>query len=149
VCTNAAAGSSGHPARRLLPVLQRGDPPLLPAAAAVSGRDIATVRQWVNRAESHDAIRCLRDSPAAPEWADDLEAITGMHDQAVSNVFSGARRAYDCLADPRVLRACHPGVAAGFNAGRIITERAALFIIGTSGAQGAWRRSSLRSSRRL
>lgn len=35
-------------------------------AAAVSGRDIATVRQWVNRAESHDAIRCLRESPAAP-----------------------------------------------------------------------------------
>ena len=32
-------------------------------AAAVSGRDIATVRQWVNRAESHDAIRCLRESP--------------------------------------------------------------------------------------
>ena len=106
-------------------------------AAAVSGRDIATVRQWVNRAESHDAIRCLRESPAAPEWADDLEAITGMHDQAVSNVFSGARRAYDCLADPRVLRACQPGAGAGFNADRIITERAALFIVGTSGAQAS------------
>jgi type IV secretion system protein VirD4 len=106
-------------------------------AAAVSGRDIATVRQWVNRAESHDAIRCLRDSPVAPEWADDLEAITGMHDQAVSNVFSGARRAYDCLADPRVLRACQPGVATGFNAPRIITENAALFIVGTSGAQAS------------
>src|SRR5580704_15766159 len=104
-------------------------------AAAVSGGDIATVRQWVNRAESHDAIRYLRESPAAPDWADDLEAITGMHDQAVSNVFSGARRAYDCLADPRVLRACQPGVAVGFNADRIITEGAALFIVGTSGAQ--------------
>jgi len=57
------------------------------------------------RATTHP---CLRDSPVAPEWADDLEAITGMHDQAVSNVFSGARRAYDCLADPRVLRAANP-----------------------------------------
>ena len=106
-------------------------------AAAVSGRDIATVRQWVNRAESHDAVRCLRESPAAPDWADDLEAITGMHYQAVSNVFSGARRAYDCLADPRVLRACQPGASAGFNPDRVIAERAALFIVGTSGAQAS------------
>ncbi len=60
-----------------------------------------------------------------------------MHDQAVSNVFSGARRAYDCLADPRVLRSCQPGAAAGFIADRIITERAALFIVGTSGAQAS------------
>jgi type IV secretion system protein VirD4 len=106
-------------------------------AAAVAGRDIATVRQWVNRAESHHAVRHLRESPVAPEWADDLEAITGMHQQAVSNVFSGARRAYDCLADPRVLRACQPGAGAGFSADRIITERAALFIVGTSGAQAS------------
>jgi hypothetical protein len=49
--------------------------------------------------------------------------------------FSGARRAYDCLADPRVLRACQPGVAAGFNADRIIAEGAAQFIVGTSGVQ--------------
>ena len=60
-----------------------------------------------------------------------------MHHQAVSNVFSGARRAYDCLADPRVLRSCQPGAAAGFIADRIITERAALFIVGTSGAQAS------------
>ena len=104
-------------------------------AAAVSGRDIATVRQWVNRAESHDAIRCLRESPVASEWADDLEAIISMHREALTNVFSGARRAYDCLADPHVLRACQPGVGARFNADRIIDERAALFIVGTSGAQ--------------
>src|ERR1019366_44824 len=58
-------------------------------------------------------------------------------DPRFSNVFSGARRAYDCLADPQVLRACQPGSGAGFNADRIITERAALFIVGTSGAQAS------------
>jgi type IV secretory pathway TraG/TraD family ATPase VirD4 len=105
-------------------------------AAAVSGRDIAAVRQWVNRAESRDAIRALRKSPSAPEWADDLEAITNMHHEALTNVFSGARRAYDCLADPRVLRACQPS-AATFIAERVITERAAVFIVGTSGAQAS------------
>jgi type IV secretory pathway TraG/TraD family ATPase VirD4 len=60
-----------------------------------------------------------------------------LHEQALSNVFSGARRAYDCLGDPRVLRACQPGVAVGFNADRIIRDGAALFIIGTSGAQAS------------
>jgi type IV secretory pathway TraG/TraD family ATPase VirD4 len=104
-------------------------------AAAISGRDIAAVRQWVNKAEGHDAIRSLRESPVAPEWADDLEAIINMHHEALTNVFSGARRAYDSLADPRVLRACQPGAGAGFNVDRIIAERAALFIVGTSGAQ--------------
>jgi type IV secretion system protein VirD4 len=106
-------------------------------AAAVSGRDIAAVRQWVNKAEGHDAIRSLRESPVAPEWADDLEAIINMHHEALTNVFSGARRAYDCLADPHVLRACQPGAMSGFVAERVITERAALFIVGTSGAQAS------------
>ena len=121
-------------------------------AAAVSGRDIATVRQWVNRAESHDAIRCLRESPAAPEWADDLEAITGMHDQAVSNVFSGARRAYDCLADPRVLRACQPGAGAGFIADRIITRASGALHrrhVGRAGEHGADHHRAHRDHREL
>jgi hypothetical protein len=33
-----------------------------------------------------------------------------MHHEALTNVFSGARRAYDCLADPHVLRACQPSM---------------------------------------
>ena len=104
-------------------------------AAAVSGRDVSVVRDWVNRADRQAAATALAASPAVPAWADDLHAITSMHHEALTNVFSGARRAYDCLADPRVLRACQPGVAAHFDAQRSIADGAALFIVGTSGAQ--------------
>ena len=50
---------------------------------------------------------------------------------------SAVRGAPTTALRPRVLRACQPGVAAGINAERIITQRAALFIVGTSGAQAS------------
>ncbi len=104
-------------------------------AAAVSGRDVATVREWVNRADTLEAGEALAESPSAPGWAEDLRAITGMHHEAKTNVFSGARRAYDCLADPRVLSACKPAYEPRFDADQFIDSRAALFIVGSSGAQ--------------
>jgi hypothetical protein len=36
-------------------------------AAAVSGRDIVAVRQWVNKAAGHDAGR-LTKPPRSPRW---------------------------------------------------------------------------------
>ena len=106
-------------------------------AAAVSGRDVSVVSSWVNRAEAKDAVEALLDSPVAPGWADDLRAIGGMHAQARTNVFSGARRAYDCLADPQVLRACLPTYRPQFDAERFVDSRGALFIVGSSGAQAS------------
>jgi len=104
-------------------------------AAAVSGRDVATVREWVNRADALEAGQALAASPSAPGWAEDLRAITSMHHEARTNVFSGARRAYDSLADPRVLSACQPECEPRFDAERFIDSGAALFIVGSSGAQ--------------
>ena len=107
-------------------------------AAAVSGRDIATVRQWVNRAESHDAIRCsARESRGAGVGrrprSDHRHARSG-----------GQQRVQRCAARLRLPRgsrgSCapvNPARRAGFNADRIIAERAALFIVGTSGAQAS------------
>ena len=106
-------------------------------AAAVSRRDVATVREWVNRADALEAGQALADSPSAPGWAEDLRAITSMHHEAKTNVFSGARRAYDCLADPRVLHACQPECEPRFDAERFIDSRAALFVVGSSGAQAS------------
>ena len=105
-------------------------------AAAIARRDIGTVRTWVNLAETGEAVRALATSPLAPEWADDLRAIGQMHDEARTNVFSGARRAYDCLADPAVLRACQSGTGQ-FEPARFIWDRGALFIVGTTGAQAS------------
>jgi type IV secretion system protein VirD4 len=104
-------------------------------AAAVSQRNISAVREWVNLSETAEAVRALSSSPVAQGWAEDLRAIGSMHHEAQTNVFSGARRAYDCLADPRVLRACQPGLGGGFDAARFISDGAALFIVGTAGAQ--------------
>ena len=104
-------------------------------AAAVSGRDIGSVRVWVNLGETGEAVKALAGSPLAPEWADELRAIGQMHDEAKTNVFSGARRAYDCLANPAVFRACRGSTA--FEPVRLISERGALFIVGTTGAQAS------------
>ena len=106
-------------------------------AAALAGADIATVRHWVNRAEATDAQLALASSPSSAEWMDDLDAIVCMHPEALTNVFSGARRAYDCLADPRVLSACRPQWEPRLDADRFIADGAALFIVGTSGAQAS------------
>ena len=106
-------------------------------AAAVTGRDIGVVRQWVNRADAKETVGALIASPTASAWADDLRAIAGMHPEARTNVFSGARRAYDCLADPRVLRACQPAYQPQFDAERFIDSGAALFIVGSSGVQAS------------
>ena len=105
-------------------------------AAAILGRGIATVREWVNRSEIAEPVRALARSEVAPGWAEDLRAIGNLEARTQSNVFSGARRVLDCLATPQVLEACSPDPEhPGLDVDDFLDERGVLYLIGTSGAQ--------------
>ena len=75
-------------------------------AAALDGRDTRTVLNWVLAPTNQEPVRILRANPdAAPAWADELEAQATADARQRDGVWGGVRRAFDSLADPRVLDA--------------------------------------------
>jgi type IV secretory pathway TraG/TraD family ATPase VirD4 len=78
----------------------------------------------------------LRQHPdAAPGWAEELAAQATADPRQRDGVWGGVRRAFDCLADPRVLAACSPKTGDAFNAGDFLRQRGTLYLLGSTGAQ--------------
>ena len=67
--------------------------------------------QWYWKTDLHNLLHFLSlraDPHAAPGWADELDAQASADQVQRDGVWGGVRRAFDCLADPRVLDAVTP-----------------------------------------
>ena len=105
-------------------------------AAALDGRPIDEVLGWVGRPGDPTPVRILRNHrDAAPGWAEELSAQAVADPRQRDSVWAGVRRAFDSLADPRVLAACSPSEADAFDATRFLADHGTLFLVGSSGAQ--------------
>jgi type IV secretion system protein VirD4 len=81
-------------------------------------------------------VRILRRaSHAAEGWAEELAEQVGADPRQRGSVWAGVRRAFDSLADPRVLAACSPYSGEAYNAKDFIDSCGALYLLGSSGAQ--------------
>ncbi len=85
-------------------------------AAALDGRPIRQVLRWTANPADREPVRILRTaSQAAEGWGEELEEQTLADARQRGSVWAGVRRAFDCLADPRVLDACSPASADAFD----------------------------------
>lgn len=105
-------------------------------AAALDGRDPATVLRWTHTPANQEPVRILRAAcGAAPGWADELDAQAGADPRQRDSVWAGVRRAFDALADPRVLAAVSPRDGDEFDPETFLRQGGTLYLLGTSGAQ--------------
>ena len=105
-------------------------------AAALAGRSVTDVMSWVGRPADPTPVAILRRHPdAAAGWADELAAQVSADPRQRDGIWSGVRRAFDCLADPRVLTACSPPAADAFDPGRFLADGGTLYLAGSTGAQ--------------
>lgn len=105
-------------------------------AAALGGRTMADVIGWAARPQDAEPVRILRGcSDAAPGWAEDLASQGAFDARTRDGIWAGVRRAFDCLADPRVLDACSPRETEAFDAEKFLAESGTLYVVGSSGAQ--------------
>jgi type IV secretory pathway TraG/TraD family ATPase VirD4 len=105
-------------------------------AAALENKPIGEVLAWAARPGDPTPVRILRNHPdAAPGWAEELAAQAGADPRQRDSVWSGVRRAVDCLADPRVVDACSPKPGEGFDPTTFLTNHASLYLLGATGVQ--------------
>lgn len=91
---------------------------------------------WVSRPADPAPVRILRSHPgAAIGWADELAAQSSADHRQRDSVWAGVRRAFDALADPRVLDACSPPPGQGFDAASFLDANGTLYLVGSTGAQ--------------
>lgn len=74
-------------------------------------------------------------SAAAAGWAEELAAQSFADHRQRDSVWAGVRRAFDALADPRVLEACSPDPDNAFSAVEFLDAKGTLYLVGSSGAQ--------------
>jgi type IV secretion system protein VirD4 len=105
-------------------------------AAAISDRSIRDVLAWAARPTDPTPVQLLRTCPdAVPGWAEELAAQAAADPRQRDTVWSGVRRAVDCLADPRVLDACSPPPGEQFDPATFLKESGTLYLLGSTGAQ--------------
>jgi len=105
-------------------------------AAALDGRPIRHVLRWTANPADAEPVRILRSTTAAAEgWAEELEEQTLADARQRGSVWAGVRRAFDCLADPRVLDACSPPPADAFDPEAFVRDNGTLYLLGSTGAQ--------------
>lgn len=105
-------------------------------AADLEGRAIRDVLSWVTRPGDPTPVRILKSHPeAAPGWAEELANQIGADARTRDQIWTGVRRAFDCLADPRVLEACSPPAGVEFDAEAFIRGRGTLYLVGSADAQ--------------
>lgn len=105
-------------------------------AAALTGRPIGDLLAWAARPADPTPVRILRDeSGACPGWAEELAAQANADPKQRDTVWSGVRRAVDCLADPRVVTACSPASEEAFDPTAFLTGNASLYLLGATGVQ--------------
>jgi hypothetical protein len=105
-------------------------------AAALAELPVADVLSWVGRPADPTPIALLRRyAHAAPGWAEELAAQTAADPRQRDGVWAGVRRAFDSLADPRVLAACSPPSRQAFDPRAFLAAGGTLYLLGSSGAQ--------------
>jgi type IV secretory pathway TraG/TraD family ATPase VirD4 len=105
-------------------------------AAALTGRPARELLAWSSQPADPTPVRILRgEAGAAPGWAEELAAQASAHPQQRDNVWSGVRRAFDCLADPRVLDACSPTSDDEFDPVPFLRGSGTLYLLGDSESQ--------------
>jgi type IV secretion system protein VirD4 len=105
-------------------------------AAALSGRPARELMLWSSQPTDPTPVRILRgESTAAPGWAEELAAQASADPRQRDSVWSGVRRAFDCLADPRVLDACSPADDDAFDPAEFLTGNGTLYLLGDTDSQ--------------
>jgi type IV secretion system protein VirD4 len=105
-------------------------------AAALDERPISEVLRWAGAPGDPEPVRILRrSSGAADGWAEELAEQVGADPRQRGSVWAGVRRAFDSLADPRVLEACSPKPDEAYGATDFIEGCGTLYLLGSSGAQ--------------
>ncbi len=105
-------------------------------AAALGGRGVTEVLRWVaNPADTAPVELLRRSTGAAAGWAEELAAQADADTRHRDNVWAGVRRAFDCLADPRVLAACSPGAGEDFDPDAFLDGDGTLYLLGSAAAQ--------------
>jgi type IV secretory pathway TraG/TraD family ATPase VirD4 len=105
-------------------------------AAALTGRPVSDLLLWASRPTDPTPVRLLRnESGAAPGWDEELAAQAAADPRQRDSVWGAVRRAFDCLADPRVLDACTPGPGEGFDPTGFLADGGTLYLLGDTRAQ--------------
>ena len=105
-------------------------------AADLASLPVSEVVAWVSRPADPAPARILRShADAAVGWADELAAQSSADHRQRDSVWAGVRRAFDSLADPRVLAACSPEPDNAFDARRFLDAHGTLYLVGSTGAQ--------------
>jgi type IV secretory pathway TraG/TraD family ATPase VirD4 len=105
-------------------------------AAALDERTMRDVVSWSTRPADPTPIRILRTHPdAAPGWVEELSQQVVAEPRQRDSVFNAVRRAFDSLADPRVLDACSPPPDQALDLAEFIRARGTLYLLGTTGTQ--------------
>ncbi|HVV74614.1 MAG TPA: TraM recognition domain-containing protein [Mycobacteriales bacterium] len=105
-------------------------------AAALDGRTMRDVVSWSTRPADPTPTRILRSHPdAAPGWVEELSQQVVAEPRQRDSVFNAVRRAFDSLADPRVLDACSPPSGDALDLAEFIRARGTLYLLGTTGTQ--------------
>ena len=104
-------------------------------AAALGGRDVATLRTWVAQQVTPEPLALLEEDPrAATGWKAELAGMVTLDDRTRSNVFASVSLALACTADPLVLASVCAGPAA-FDVERFLSECGTLYLCGPAEAQ--------------
>lgn len=108
-------------------------------AAALDGRDPATVYQWaLNPTMAADAVRILQTcSDAASGWADSLDAMIQSDPRTRDSIWQGVSLAFAALADPRVLDAVTPRAGEAFDPTTFLQDHGTLYLLATGAGAGA------------
>ncbi len=108
-------------------------------AAALDGRDAATLYQWaLNPTAAADAVRIMQSNPAAaPGWAESLDAMLQADPKTRDSIWQGVSLAFSAFADPRVLAAVTPGPRDQFDPETFIRDRGTLYLLATGAGAGA------------
>jgi type IV secretion system protein VirD4 len=105
-------------------------------AAALDGRTIRDVITWSARPGDPTPVRILRTHPdAAPGWVEELAVQVGGEPRQRDSVWNSVRRAFDSLADPRVLDACSPPPGEALDLAEFIRSSGTLYLLGSTGTQ--------------
>jgi type IV secretion system protein VirD4 len=105
-------------------------------AAALDGRTMRDVVAWSTRPGDPTPIRILRTNPdAAPGWVEELSQQVVAEPRQRDSVWNAVRRAFDSLADPRVLDACSPPPEEALDLAEFIRACGTLYLLGTTGTQ--------------
>lgn len=105
-------------------------------AADLEGLPVSEVVNWISRPTDPAPVRILRShADAAAGWAEELASQASTDHRQRDSVWAGVRRAFDALADPRVLDACSPSRDEAFDAARFLERNGTLYLVGSSGAQ--------------